>query len=95
MATHDRTRRFERDLKSLTHDERSRFPIAFEKFDDDLAAGRFRPGLRVKPIAGAAGLFEMSWAPNGRATFEYWRPEGDEARVIWRRIGTHDVFRRP
>ena len=38
----------------------------------------------------------MSWAPDGRATFEY----GDEVRtgeqhIIWRRIGTHSVFRRP
>ena len=95
MSAHIRARRFERDWESLTHDEHRRFRVAFERFDDGLATGRFRPGLRVKPIAAAEGLFEMTWAPNGRATFEYGPPEGDEARVIWRRIGTHNVFRRP
>jgi hypothetical protein len=38
----------------------------------------------------------MSWSPDGRATFEY----GDEiqpgaAHIIWRRVGTHSVFRQP
>ncbi len=38
----------------------------------------------------------MTWAPNGRATFQY----GDEAtpgetHVIWRRIGTHDILGQP
>lgn len=62
----------------------------------DLRAGRFRRGLRVKAIQGAPGIFEMTWAPNGRATFQY----GEERRpgephVIWRRIGTHGIFGRP
>ncbi len=62
----------------------------------DLRAGRFRRGLRVKAVQGAAGIFEMTWAPDGRATFQY----GEERRpgdrhVIWRRIGTHDVFVQP
>jgi hypothetical protein len=95
VPTHERTRRFERDWGSLTIDERRRFRVAFEKIDADLAARRFRPGLRVKPIEGAEGVFEMTWAPDGRATFEYGPPEGTDARLIWRRIGTHDVFRRP
>lgn len=63
---------------------------------DDLRRGRFRKGLRVKSIQGAVGLFEMTWAPDGRATFQY-GPEtvtGDP-HVIWRRVGTHDVFGRP
>lgn len=62
----------------------------------DLRAGRFRRGLRVKAVQGAAGIFEMTWAPNGRATFQYGaqrRP--GERHVIWRRIGTHDIFGRP
>jgi hypothetical protein len=38
----------------------------------------------------------MSWAPDGRATFEY----GDEVHpgqphIVWRRVGTHSIFRRP
>lgn len=38
----------------------------------------------------------MTWADNGRATFEY----GDEVvegqpHVVWRRIGTHAVLTSP
>jgi hypothetical protein len=49
----------------------------------------------VKRIQGTDDIFEMTWAPDGRATFEYGTPEGSGAHVIWRRIGRHDVFRRP
>lgn len=95
MPSYERTRRFERDWKSLDEAARNRFRSAFRRFDADLAAGRFRAGLRVKRIEGTDGIFEMTWAPDGRATFEYGTPQGQGAHVIWRRIGQHDVFRRP
>jgi len=51
----------------------------------------------VKRIQGTDDIFEMTWAPDGRATFEYGTPQGAGAgaHIIWRRIGRHDVFRRP
>jgi len=41
-------------------------------------------------------VWELTFAPDGRATFEY----GDEVRpgdahVIWRRIGDHSIFADP
>jgi hypothetical protein len=56
----------------------------------------FRPGLRVKGVTAHPGVFEMTWAPDGRATFSY----GEErvrgtAHVIWRLIGTHAIFTPP
>ncbi|HEV2755352.1 MAG TPA: hypothetical protein VG318_06200 [Actinomycetota bacterium] len=47
-------------------------------------------------MQGARNVYEMTWAPNGRATFEYGdeRIEG-EPHVVWRRVGTHDIFDRP
>jgi hypothetical protein len=38
----------------------------------------------------------MTWADGGRSTFEYGSPvrEG-ETHIIWRRIGTHEIFGRP
>jgi hypothetical protein len=36
----------------------------------------------------------MTWAPHGRATFQYGPSHGQGAHVIWRRIGTHNIFRR-
>jgi hypothetical protein len=38
----------------------------------------------------------MSWAADGRATFEYGTEViPGEPHVIWRRNGTHGVFRHP
>lgn len=94
MPSYERTRRFERDWKALDESDRERFQTAFGRFDADLAAGTFRGGLRVKRMQGTDAIFEMSWAPDGRATFEYGTPAGQGAHVLWRRIGRHDIFRR-
>ena len=63
---------------------------------------RFPAALRVKAVEGAAGVFEMTWSyagPDGRATFEWAEvASGDgtvEPMVRWRRIGTHEIFKRP
>ena len=95
MPSYDRTRRFDHDWKALSDADRQRFRAAFDRFDADLTAATFRAGLRVKRIQGTDSVFEMTWAPDGRATFEYGTPDGEGAHVVWRRIGKHDVFRRP
>ncbi|HET9894962.1 MAG TPA: hypothetical protein VFQ44_08500 [Streptosporangiaceae bacterium] len=91
------TSRFERDWKQLGPDLRARFQrVVTGQFVPDLTRGVFRPGLRVKGVQAAAGVFEMTWAPDGRATFSYGTPQQPgEPHIIWRRIGTHDVFREP
>jgi hypothetical protein len=95
VPSYERTRRFERDWKTLTEASRKRFRAAFRRFDADLIKGRFRPGLRVRRVEGTDVVFEMTWAADGRATFQYGDTQGHGAHVIWRRIGTHEVFRRP
>lgn len=95
MPTYERTDRFDRDWRALTDAQRKRFRSAVRRFVSDLKTGHFRAGLLVRGIAGAEGIFEMTWAPDGRATFEYGRGRGDGPHVIWRRIGTHDIFGRP
>jgi len=54
------------------------------------------PGHGVKGGQAAPGVFEMTWAPDGRAAFSY-GPEQQvgELQVIWQRIGTQDIFREP
>ncbi len=89
--------RFRADFERLTPAQQAAFLVAVQQFVDDLqAARRFRNGLRVKGVRGASGLFEMTWRPDGRATFEY-GPEVTEGQphVIWRRVGTHAIFEQP
>jgi hypothetical protein len=94
VPSHERARRFERDYRDLTPEQRRRFATAFRRFDEDLGKRRFRAGLRVRRVEGTDAIFEMTWAPDGRATFQYGQSHGQGAQVIWRRIGTHKVFRR-
>lgn len=56
----------------------------------------FPPSLRVKRVQGSTAVWEITFAPDGRATFTY----GGEVRlgephVIWRRVGTHEVLSDP
>jgi hypothetical protein len=96
VPTYDILGRFRRDFAALSPEEREAFRVSVRRFIADLPAGRFRKGLRVKRVQGTDGIWEMTWAPDGRATFEY----GDEhlpgqPHIVWRRIGGHDIFRRP
>ncbi|MFD3677652.1 hypothetical protein [Streptomyces sp. NPDC058613] len=100
MPTFETTARFDRDFKKLTPAEKERFKDTIRnKFVPDVASGQFRPGLRVKPVQGVRlpdgkhPVMEMTWAPNGRATWQF----GDgqhtgEPHVIWRRVGGHEIF---
>lgn len=47
-------------------------------------------------MCGASGVFEMAWAPDGRATFEFGEAQRKgEAHIIWRRIGGHEILGGP
>jgi hypothetical protein len=89
--------RFGADFDRLSPAQQAAFLAAVAQFVEDLRkGGQFRKGLRVKGVQGASGVFEMTWADDGRATFQY----GDavlegEPHVIWRRVGTHDIFSQP
>lgn len=97
MPTYDSTPTFKRAFKRLSAEEQAAFKQAVRKCVEDLDRdGRPRPGLRVKKVQGAPGVFEMTWAPDGRATFEY----GPERRaghrhIIWRAIGGHEILADP
>lgn len=97
MPTCDVLESFWRDWADLTPQQREAFRRAVAKLVDDLRARRgIRAGLRVKRVQRVPDVYELTWAPDGRATFSYGRSlAGDEPHVIWRRIGTHDVLRRP
>ena len=97
MPTHEELLSFWRDWDALTPEQQRQFRRAVTKFAEDLEQRRpFRPGLRVKGVQGAEGIFEMTWAKDGRATFQYGSAvHGDEPHIVWRRVGTHRILGTP
>lgn len=96
MPTYDRSISFLNDWDKLSPEQQQAFAIAVLLFVQDLRVGSFRPNLRVKRVRGSRGVWEMTWAADGRATFEY-GPElhPGQPHVVWRRVGTHSIFKRP
>lgn len=96
MPTREVTPRFLRDYSRLTKEQRREFLEALQQFVEGLRQGQFAVSPRIKAIQGREGVWELTWAHDGRATFEYGESiVPGERHVIWRRIGTHDVFRAP
>lgn len=96
MPTYEADERFRVDYDRLTAAQQRRFLVAVEKFIVDLRTGALRKGLRVKRVESHPGVWEMTWADDGRATFAY----GEARRpghphIVWRRVGTHDIFANP
>ena len=77
---------FDRLFRSLPKDIRER---AYEKLALYLQDPA-HPSLRVKRVKGSPGIWEMSVTMSIRITF---RVEGE--KVLLRRIGTHEILRRP
>ena len=97
MPTFERLATFLRDFDGLATAQQAAFLQAVIMFVADLREGAgFRKSLRVKKMQGYDGVWEMTWAPDGRATFEFGDPvkEG-HVHIRWRRVGTHEIFTRP
>lgn len=87
---------FQTDFDGLEAEEQEAFLVAFTEFAEDLAGPQFRKSLRVKKVLGKSGVFEMTWAPDGSATFHYGASVRlGEPNIVWRRVGTHAIFNGP
>jgi hypothetical protein len=97
MPTHDELVRFQNEYKRLSPQRKALFRVAMHLMVDDLQAKRpFDRRLRIKGVRKAPGVWEMTWAPDGRATFTYGNSKipGD-AHIIWRRVGNHSILQQP
>ena len=97
MPTSELLPDFRRDYARLNDAQKKAFRLAAKKFVVDLRHGSFRASLRVKPLQGNSGIFEMTWeGEDGRATFDYGPSKvPGEPHIRWRRIGGHEIFRDP
>lgn len=95
---------FDADVRRLSKGERELFlkvvGEAFVPAAERRAANPSSPWpkkLRVKAVAGATGIWELTWSfsgPDGRATFEWVAIDG-EPGILWRRVGGHEIFGDP
>ncbi|MCY4422573.1 MAG: hypothetical protein OXC06_05830 [Acidimicrobiaceae bacterium] len=98
MPTHEEDSAFMRDFRGLTAEQRQQFLRARDKMVEDLRRieGGERTGYRsglVKKLHARRDLYELRWAPDGRATFSI----GSSRRpgvihIRWHRCGTHDML---
>jgi hypothetical protein len=61
-----------------------------------LESGHFHPSLRLKRVQSAQGVYEITWAADGRATLRFEREirPGAGPHVVWRRVGSHAILDR-
>lgn len=98
MPTHEEDAAFVRDVGRLTPSRREQFLRVLAEFIADLSemeAGQqhwFRPGS-VRKLTGATRIYELRWAPDGRATFSMGVPQrAGNIHIEWHRCGTHDIL---
>ena len=100
----ERTPQFDADVRRLSKEEfkvfrefvLKKFLPACDRFAVE-PTGKWPASMRIKSIAGAGGILEVTWSfsgPDGRATFEMVTVDG-EPRIRWRRVGGHDIFQSP
>jgi hypothetical protein len=98
VPTFERLARFDREFRRLPREMQQAFLAMLPLF---IAALRekppaFPPSLRVHRVQGSTAVWEVTFAADGRGTFEYGNEviEG-EAHIIWRRIGGHSILEQP
>jgi len=99
---------FRSDYRRLKPEHKDTFKkVVLDKFApacDDWASAQaarrayvWPASLRVDEMRRAPGIMEMTWSfasPDGRATFQFLRLDG-EWFCVWRRIGNHSVYTDP
>ena len=97
MPIYEWERRFGVEFKKLSKENQDAFLEAVARFVASLKAGRApEPSLGIKEMTDHPGIFEFHYSKWGRATFHYGSEErGSNALVVWRRIGGHEIYRKP
>lgn len=96
--------KFDRDFKKLKREHQTLFLDAHEQFvmefEQLLINKSFKSvskKYRVNVLRNTAEIWEMTWSfsrPDDRATFHLDEIDG-EPTIVWRRIGSHGIFKQP
>lgn len=95
---------FRNDFARLPAEHQKLFLQALRQyFLPAIAAGSFAgtppwpKRLRIHRLSNS-DIYSITWhfsSPDGRATFHLDKTDDDEPLLVWRRIGNHDIYRRP
>lgn len=93
MPTYEPDAAFWADWRRLRPEQRAAFIRARALFITGLTTGQFHPSLRIKRFR-SQGVYELSWAPDGRALWAYGTPPEGSAgpHIVWIRVGSHKIF---
>jgi plasmid maintenance system killer protein len=86
--------RFYKDLNKLSSDLQETVWSKLKLFREDPR----HPSLRVKKVKRYKGVWELSITKQHRVTFEWTETKQEEGKVrvaILRRVGTHNILKRP
>lgn len=96
--------KFVREFRRLSPEAQQLFRESFDLFEracDELESNPYDFSwprrLRVEKLVGQPDVHAFTWSfkrPDGRATFQFALID-DERVVILRRVGTHDIYRKP
>lgn len=96
MPYYDSLPLFDKEFSKLAPEQRRAFMAAVRKIIDSLTAGQGFPSPPLVQKMSAYNLYEVRWAADGRATFEYAYDAALQAhKVLWRRIGDHKILTQP
>lgn len=98
------TPQFTNDFKKLRAEHRAQFKacvpdfnVGCERYLETGLVRSWKSSLRVTRMTGTDGVWEMTWSfsgPDGRATFQF-IDDPDGMVVLWRRVGSHRIYRAP
>lgn len=90
-----RTPQFNKDYEKLAEVEKALFKEAFSEIAESLQGNsELFQKHRLKKMVGYPGVWEGHIRQNLVFTYELMK-EGDETVCLFRRIGTHQVYRNP
>jgi len=98
VPTFERLARFDREFRRMPRELQRAFLAMLPVFITALreAPPAFPAALRIHRVQGSTGIWEITFAADGRATGEYGEEIiAGEPHVIWRRIGHHEVLAEP
>ncbi len=96
VPTFEPVARFLAEFHRLSPAQQAAFMRAVALFREGLTSGSFHPKLRVKGFKSEPGVYEMTWARDGRALWQYGEPIPGKPgpHIEWLSIGTHDIYKR-